>query len=135
MSCNQLKCFVQSLFLAACMGFAFPVSAQDLSIKSGESVDMHSAYWVRNCQSLLKSFLGVDVLDGPAGITLSLREESVKSSARQNCPNSLPGATVVATAKKGLARNSGTLSYRIRYDTEEGQRQSSHSYRVFVFPE
>jgi hypothetical protein len=134
MKCNRLKSSARSLFLAACIAWVFPVSAQDFSIKSGESIDLLSVYWVRNCQSLLKSVLGVDVLEGPPGITLSLREESVKTSARQNCLNNVPGAIVVATAKQGLARSVETLKYRVRYDTEEGQKQSNHSSRVFVYP-
>ena len=135
MKCNRWKYLVPSLFLAGCVGFVLPASAQDLSIKSGESIDLHSVYWIRNCKSLLKSFLGVDVLEGPPGITLSLREEPVQTSARQNCQASVPGAMVVATAKQGLTKNVETLKFRVRYETEEGQRQSSHSYKVYVYPQ
>lgn len=108
-------------------------SGQDVSLKTGESVDLGSVYWQRNCLSTLKRIAGVDVLDGPRGIELTVREESVMAR-KQNCPNKLPGGVVVLTAKEIPTKFSGTIKYRVRYETEDGDKQSSHSKEIALFP-
>jgi hypothetical protein len=110
-----------------------PAFAQEISLKSGESADIHSVYWVGNCRSLLISFAGVDILEGPPGVTLSIREEEVLPR-RQNCPNKVPGGVVVASVKEVPTRTTGILKYRVRYNTTEGLRQSNHSVRLSLDP-
>ena len=135
MSQNCLKYIFSILCLASGMGLSIPASAQDTSIKSGESVDIFAVYWIANCRSILKNFVGIDVLEGPPGVALSLREEPVRTSQRQNCPDSIPGATVVATAKDVTERSVSTLRFRVRYNTDDGQKQSNHSLKLFLYPQ
>jgi hypothetical protein len=111
-----------------------PAAAQEMSIRAGESVDLHPVYWVRNCQSQLRKIEGVDLLEGPPGVSLSIRSEEVMTSARHSCSSKVPGGIVVATVKDVPARVSGTLTYRVRYDTDEGQRQSTHTRSVTLYP-
>ncbi|MFW2354837.1 hypothetical protein [Hydrogenophaga sp.] len=115
--------------LAFCCG----VSAQDFTLKAGESTDLNPVYWVRNCQSLLKSFIGVDVLEGPPNTELTIREESVLPT-RQGCPNRVPGGMVVLKLKPDAAKFEGPIKYRVRYNTEEGEKQSSHSRTINIVP-
>lgn len=107
--------------------------AEEISLKAGESVDLGTAYWIQNCQSILKGFGGVDLLEGPPGIDLTIREESV-TARRQNCPSKIPGGTVVLTAREVQSKFSGVLKYRVRYKTEDGDRQSSHSKTISLYP-
>lgn len=122
--------------LSLLAGFGGQAEAQQTySLKNGESVELHSVFWINNsCQSRLLKLLGIDMLDGPPGLTLSLREGSVAPSARYNCSNKVPGAMVVLTANGVTAKYQGTISYRVRYSTQDGNTQSSHTAKVQVFP-
>ena len=106
---------------------------QELSLKPGESADLGAVYWQSNCVSILKKIAGVDLLDGPSGIELSVRKESV-AARRQNCSAELPGGVVVLTAREIPQKFSGTIKYRVRYSTEDGDKQSSHSKEIALFP-
>ena len=107
--------------------------AEEISLKAGESADLGSVYWISNCQSILKGFGGVDILEGPPGIELAIREESV-TARRQNCQNKVQGGVVVLTAKEVQSKLSGVLKYRVRYKTEDGDKQSSHSKDLVLYP-
>ncbi|MBH1962917.1 MAG: hypothetical protein I8H77_01210 [Comamonadaceae bacterium] len=111
----------------------FSARGQDVSLKIGESADLGAVYWQSNCVSTLKKIVGVDMLDGPPGVELHIREETVMAK-RQNCSNKLPGGVVVLTAKDIPQKFSGTIKYRVRYSTEDGDKQSSHSKEVFLSP-
>ena len=112
---------------------AASANAQEIALKNGESADLGAVYWISNCRSLLKSFAGVDVLEGPPGVVLSIREDMVYAR-RQNCPNKVPGGIVVATAKDVQSKASGILRYRVRYNTSDGERQSTHSVQISLYP-
>lgn len=121
------------ILLAAAMAVSTGVMAQSVSLKSGESADLGWVYWIANCRSILASFSGVDLLEGPKEVTLAIREGQVMAR-RQNCPSPVPGGTVVIKAGEVKEKYSGTIRYRVRYRTEDGDRQSSHSYRIELFP-
>jgi hypothetical protein len=46
----------------------------------------------------------------------------------------VPGGTVVATAKDVTEPKQGKLTYRIKYKTKDGDRQTGHIYNVSLFP-
>ena len=119
-----------TISIALCAGSG-PALADEVTLRSGESADLHAAYWVNNCKSLLKGFAGVDVLDGPAGISFAIREEPVLAR-RQNCPDKVPGGMVVVTAGKLAEKATVTVKYRVRYNTEDGQKQSNHSVQLVL---
>jgi hypothetical protein len=114
---------------AACLG----AQGQEISLKPGESADLGVVYWQSNCVSILKKIAGIDLLEGPPGIELSIRDESV-AARRQNCSTKLPGGVVVLTAREIPQKFSGTIKYRVRYSTEDGDKQSSHSKEIALFP-
>jgi hypothetical protein len=105
----------------------------EISLKSGESVDLDSVYWVDGCTSLLVTVVGVDLLEGPPGITLSVRREDVLPH-RPGCTNKVNGGVVVASVKDVLAPAHGTLRYRVRYNTQGGARQSTHTAQIGLYP-
>jgi hypothetical protein len=108
-------------------------AGQSLAIKNNESVPVGSVYWIANCKSILKNFIGIDVLSGPPEVTLSLKEGMVHAT-RQNCSKPIKGATVMATAKGVKTSSSTTLRYRVRCNTLDGERQSSHTLQLDLFP-
>lgn len=121
------------MLLAAFMAICPLASGQEISLRAGESAELGSAYWIENCRSTLNGFAGVDVLDGPPGITLTIREQDV-FARRQNCPDKVRGGVVIVTVTAVPARFSGTVRYRVRYNTQDGSRQSSHSVRLDLYP-
>jgi len=89
---------------------------RSFSIKSGESVDLGTTYWIRfnDCLSLLTAFAGVDVLEGPPEVTLSIREQEVYPR-QQSCQNNkVPGGVVVATAKAAVRAPGDLAGLRMR---------------------
>lgn len=111
--------------------FAMGSAAQDLALKAGERADLFPVYWLQNCKSILKSFSGVDVLSGPTGLEVSLREESV-IARRQGCSEKVPGAMLVLTAAEGSQAFEGVVRLRVRYSTEDGEKQSVHPVKLLV---
>jgi PQQ-dependent catabolism-associated CXXCW motif protein len=106
----------------------------ELTLSKGESADLGSVYWLDgSCQSRLKEFAGVDLLEGPSGIELTIRKESVMAK-KQNCPDKIPGGIVVLTAQDIPAAFSGTIKYRVRYKTEDGDKQSLHAKEISLTP-
>ena len=62
------KLLQPSILVASALFFATGLSyAEPLVLKAGEKADLGSAYWISRsqCKSLLKSFGGVDLLEGP----------------------------------------------------------------------
>ena len=109
-----------------------PANAE-ISIKSGESVDLGPVYWVEGCTSLLVTVVGVDFLEGPPGITLSVRREDMLPQ-RPGCTNKVNGGVVVASVKDISALTHGTLRYRVRYKTQNGSNQSTHTVQISLHP-
>jgi hypothetical protein len=124
----------RTLILAAvALGASSGILAQEISLKANENFDLGSVYWVSNCMNLLSSFAGVEVLEGPPGITLTIREEDVVPR-KQNCPNKVPGGVVVASVKSVPENVAGILKYRVLYNTSHGLRQSNHSVQISLYP-
>lgn len=124
--------FIVAAALALVSVAAF-AQTREVSLRPGESTDLHSVYWVSNCKSVLRKFAGIDVLEGSPGIQLSIREEMV-TARRQNCPEKVLGGTVVLTAGSQLEKGVATIKYRVNYDTEDGRKQSNHAVQVSLYP-
>lgn len=137
MSARKSTMSIRFLVLAATLVFvASAVSAQtrQISLKSGERADVQAVYWVKNCSSTLKKITGVDILEGGTpDIQLSVREEMVKAT-RQNCPDKVPGGVVVVTASEVTEKKSVLLQYRVKYETNDGMQQSTHSVQIDLSP-
>ena len=127
-----------SRVVLAAAGFALASSsatAQGLiSLKSGESADLHAVYWVNNCKSVLRDFVGVTLLEGPSSVKLSIRKQDV-TAVRQNCKEPVPGGIVVVSVGQISAPFSGEIKYRVTYRTIQGEdTQSSHSRKIALYP-
>jgi len=121
-----------AIILLACTASA--AHAQNFSLRKGESADLGAFYWISNCVSVLKDFAGVDLVEGPPGIELTLRPEPV-TATRQNCAAPVPGGTVVLTVKEVPAKFEGPLRYRVRYNLQDGgTRQTNHSTVILLLP-
>lgn len=132
MTVRRLQPLPYGFLLAAQLLMGPTAQAQDKVLKAGASVDLGNAFWANGCTSMLVTVVGVDLLDGPSGVQLSLRNEDVYPR-QQNCPK-VAGAVVVASVKDVAAPTTGTVRYRVRYKTLDGLRQSEHSVPVSLEP-
>ena len=106
---------------------------QRIAIKNGESVDLGPVYWVANCRSIMLGLPEVEILEGPPGLTLSVREEMVLPR-RQNCASKVPGGTLVVSAKEIKEPAEAKLTYRIKYKTKDGDRVRGNVYQISLYP-
>jgi len=108
-------------------------SGQRIALKSGESAELQTIYWVMNCRSTMVGMPEIEVLEGPPEVTLAIKEEMVLPR-RFNCANRVPGGTLVATAKEIKEPMEAKLTYRVKYKTKDGARQTSNVYNISLFP-
>ena len=129
-----------TVFLAAlCLGCTVMFNGtgvyaqQGIALKSGESTELQTFYWVINCASVVIGNPEIEILEGPPELTLEMKEGMV-IPRRQNCAKPVPGGTVVATAKDVKESSETKLTYRIKFKTKVGDRQESHVYHISLFP-
>jgi hypothetical protein len=127
-------------FAIACVGlavFAAVSGAQAqhaprrIALKSGESTELRNFYAVQNCRSILIGTPDLDVLQGPKELTVTFKE-GAKLPAK--CKKPVPGGTVIATAKEIKTPTEAKLTVRLKFKTKIGERQTSNSYLVALFP-
>jgi hypothetical protein len=104
-----------------------------LALKSNESVEVTTLYWVTNCRSIMIGLPEVEILEGPEEISLSIKEAKVLPR-RQNCAERVPGGILMATAKEITEPKQGKLTYRLKYKTKDGDRQRGSAYNISLFP-
>lgn len=118
------------ILLTVCAGLG-PVTsaeAQTLAVKRGETAELGSVYWVRNCYSNLEDFEGIVATKSPSGLSLSLRKQDVKPTV-QGCDNLVPGAKVIVTASPDAPLGAATIEYRVMYRTKTGSKEQSNHTR------
>jgi hypothetical protein len=102
-----------------------------IALKSGESTNLRNFYFAQQCRSIMIGTPTLDVLEAPPEITVTLKEGAKLPS---KCTVPVPGGTVVATAKDVKAPKEAKLTIRLTFKTKIGERQSSNSYIVSLFP-
>jgi hypothetical protein len=132
---SALKAFflISGFCLASTLSSADAYAQQSLALKSGESTELGSVWWVVNCRSIMIGLPEVEILEGPPGLALSIKEAMV-IPRRLNCASPVPGGILVATAKDVTDPVQGKLVYRIKYKTKDGDRQLANTYNVSLFP-
>jgi hypothetical protein len=127
---NVLPAFGFALLLST--GAASAEDTQTIVAKSGETIDVMPVYGAnRRCQSLLVAPPEVEVLQGPPELKLSVREDMVTPS---KCQNKVKGGFVVATIGEVKQPTEGKVTFRVKYKTKDGTRQSGHVYNVSLLP-
>jgi hypothetical protein len=106
---------------------------RSISIKNGESIDLLPVFGEKNCRSILTETPKVEVLEGPPEIKVTVREEMV-APRRAACKDKIKGGFVVATANDVKSRTEGKLTFRVKYKGTDGDRQTSHTFNVTLFP-
>jgi hypothetical protein len=81
-----------------------------VALKNGETVELHTVWYVVNCKSMLVGSPTV-VLDGPKEVSLTIKEGPV-IPRRLNCANPVAGGTLMATAKDVKVSKEAKLVYK-----------------------
>jgi hypothetical protein len=121
----------------ACLAWILPgadLQAQSrLALRSGETTELSQVYYIANCKSQLKSPPAVEVIDGPPGITVSVKEAMVVPRVH-GCARPVAGGKLMITANDVEDESHTRLTIRITYKTKDGERQSSAVYNLSLFP-
>ena len=112
---------------------AYAQVEQSIALKSGEQVDLQPVYWIVNCRSILTALPVAEILEGPPGLTVSIREAMVLPR-QQQCAQEVPGGFLVLSAKEIKERAEGRVTIRVKYPTKDGERQTSRVVKVSLFP-
>jgi hypothetical protein len=121
---------VISLLLAVSAG------AQELrrfALKNDETIELQTVYYISSCRSIMIGLPEIEVLEGPKQVKLSIKEEPVLPRA-QGCAEKVPGGKVMLTAEGVSEATEAKLTYRVKYKTKDGDRQTSRSFIVSLFP-
>jgi hypothetical protein len=106
-----------------------------VALKSGETADLNKLFFVRNCRSLLKGKMTVEVLDGPPGLTASIREQQIAPRKGGKCTNAVDGGVLVLAAAKDIkAKVEAKAIIRVKYPTTEGDKQKALEFKVILLP-
>jgi hypothetical protein len=105
-----------------------------VALKSGEEVELSSIYYVSNCRSIMIGLPEVEILEGSAELSVAIKEEQVVPR-KFGCANKVPGGKLILTAKGSVTEKKEVdLIWRLKYKTKEGDRQTSGTYIVTLFP-
>lgn len=109
-------------------------SVEDIALKNGESVEFGDVYLIgANCRSLITTVPEIEVMDGPPGVAVAIKEAMVVPHG-QGCDQSVPGGRVFITAKDIDVYSYSRMVLRITYKTPSGNLQRSQHINVALFP-
>ena len=110
------------------------VSVEDIALRNGESVEFGDVYLVgANCRSLITTVPEIEVMDGPPGVAVAVKEAMVVPH-EHGCDESVRGGRVVITARDIDFYTYTRMVLRITYKTPNGNLQRSQHINVALFP-
>ncbi|MBX9776409.1 MAG: hypothetical protein K2Y71_18680 [Xanthobacteraceae bacterium] len=124
---------VAQCVVIACVVSSGKAQNRIIILKSGETVELHTVYWVSNCRSIMIGLPEIEVLEGQEHVSLSMKKDMVLPR-RQECPNKVPGGVLTATAKNIEKPMEGKLTYRLKYKIKDGDRPRGYSFGLSLFP-
>ena len=120
----------------ACAQFAAMAAGaaeKNLAIKNGETLELEKLYYISNCKSILKGPVTAEILDGPAQLSVSIKEALVEARLQQ-CAKPVQGAILSLTAKDITQITTSRVIVRWKYLTKDGDRFRSQTLNVTMLP-
>lgn len=124
------------IYLTAMMTVASQAAAQTtlkVALRSGENVELQSVYYITNCKSVAVGLPAIEILEGSENLSLHIKEETVLP-VTQGCSTKIPGGKLILSAENVKERSVITFTYRLKYTTSLGDRQTSQTYTVTLLP-
>lgn len=110
------------------------IGGDDVALKSGESTELGQIYYIGvNCQSLLQAPPGVEILDGPPGVTAAIREADVVP-LDVGCSSPVPGGKLVISANTIADYSVTRMVLRILLKTILGDKEYSRNVNITLLP-
>jgi hypothetical protein len=110
------------------------VASVDIALRNGESTEFADVWWISaDCKSLMTGTPDVEVMEGPPGVTVTVKQAPVVPRT-YSCANPIPGGKLIIAAKGVEEYSRSTMVFRVTYKTRNGDRQRSHHVRVTLFP-
>jgi hypothetical protein len=105
-----------------------------VALKNGESIELADIFYIANCRSIMIGLPEIEILEGSDELSLAIKEAQVVPR-RFDCTNKVPGGKLILTAKDSVTeKKEVNLIYRLKYKTKEGDRQTSGTRIVTLFP-
>lgn len=104
-----------------------------IALKSGESLEIGTVYFVSQCKSIMTAAPEIEMLEGPPELSLTIKAGDVVPR-NQGCTRKVSGGTIIVTAKEIKETKIARLMYRIKYKTKDGDRQRANAYMVGLLP-
>jgi hypothetical protein len=104
-----------------------------LALKNGETIELGPLYFVSHCKSILKSTPEAEILEGPPGVSVDVKEAMVLPRAQQ-CGNRVAGGILTVTAKDIEDPSYSKLTVRVTYKSRDGDRKVSVNYNLSLIP-
>ena len=134
-----MSCLTKALWTCAlvCLGLCLvgiDANAQSLALRSGETFELGEFWYVsKDCKSLLVGLPKLEIMDGPPGVSVAIKEAMVTPHA-VSCANPVRGAKIMISAKDVDSYSQTQLVVRIMYQTRNGERQATRRFTVSLFP-
>lgn len=120
--------------LGAATANAQTTNAQNVAIKSGETLELQSLYMAQNCRSVVIGKPEAEILEGPPDVKVTVKESNVVPRS-WGCSNKIKGGTLLLTGPEvidddGAAR----LVIRVKFKTKDGDRMQTLIYNLSLIP-
>jgi len=110
------------------------VNVVDVALRSGESIELGDVYYVgANCRSLLTATPEVEVMDGPPGVAVSIKEALIVPRYH-GCAKPVTGGKMLFSANNIEDYSYTRMVLRVTYKTRNGNIQRSQHINVTLFP-
>jgi len=107
---------------------------KNIALKNGESMEFGDVYLIStDCRSLLAGTPGIEIMDGPPGVSVVIKQAMVVPRAH-SCAKPISGGKMVITANNVEAYSRSSMVLRVTYKTRDGERQRAHHINVTLFP-
>lgn len=129
-------CVMVAISMAAVPANSQTIAVQvaNIALKSGESTELGDVFWINaNCKSMLKATPKVEVLDGPPGVQVAIKEAMVVPRV-YSCARPVNGGKLVISASDIDDQSYTQMTLRVTYKTSTGERQRSRVVNVSLFP-
>jgi hypothetical protein len=105
----------------------------NIALKGGETLEVTDLFWAVNCRSILTGTPEAEILSGPPGVTVAVKEAMVLPGG---CAQRVKGGKLELTSPKEIVDESlTTLIIRIKYKSRNnGERAPSLRYNLSLIP-
>jgi len=129
-----------SFALVCCLGGSvasaqtIQMSVSNIALKNGETMEFGDVYLIStDCRSLLTGTPAVEIMDGPPGVSVAIKQAMVVPRGH-SCAKPISGGKMVIMAKDIEEYSRSSMVLRVTYKTRDGERQRSQHINVTLFP-